>query len=157
MKLWVGSLISHFLLELGTRCLYKHVILIWHDLNNCIKMSSRPASKHGLQVYEAIMRFDIWIFEASWYHGRSVYDIWYWCYMSQLACTLWLSERIGIYIRSLSLKWYIYICIYICKCQIRMTHAHDGVNNNNKLQWNLSVTTPSTIKFISCDLFSNVF
>ena len=27
----------------------------------------------------------------------------------------------------------------------------------NLVQWNLSVTTTSMIKFITCDLFSNVF
>ena len=32
-----------------------------------------------------------------------------------------------------------------------------GIPQNKTIQWNLSVTTTSIIKFITCDLFSNVF
>ena len=31
------------------------------------------------------------------------------------------------------------------------------ITTMNEIQWNLSVTTTSMIKFISCDLFSSVF
>ena len=36
-----------------------------------------------------------------------------------------------------------------------MKEAHD--NPKDLIQWNLSVTTTSIIKFITCDLFSSVF
>ena len=38
-----------------------------------------------------------------------------------------------------------------------MFYLNNGLCIYNHIQWNLSITTNSKIKFITCDLFSNVF
>ena len=45
-------------------------------------------------------------------------------------------------------------------CDILFIYGEDMVLSKYRrvmIQWNLSVTTTSMIKFITCDLFSNVF
>ena len=46
-------------------------------------------------------------------------------------------------------------CLHLLSSKV----GNVSVNHNTKfrIQWNLSVTTTSKIKFITCDLFSNVF
>ena len=42
---------------------------------------------------------------------------------------------------------------------LNSSDTDDGLDDVGKsmIQWNLSITTTSKIKFITCDLFSNVF
>ena len=44
-----------------------------------------------------------------------------------------------------------------CACYLYFTHSHAREHNIYLIQWNLSVTTASMIRFITCDLFSNLF
>ena len=69
------------------------------------------------------------------------------CYHRSVSVELSISFRIA----SLAWKWSHEneVTVDILGKEVLLT--------NNMLQWNLSVTTTSIIKFITCDLFSNVF
>ena len=69
----------------------------------------------------------------------------------------WCRNLIAKFSLQLDIPWPIIICLTFgdrpSSYELFHLHWHDRI----MVQWNLSITTTSIIKFIPCDLFSNVF
>ena len=81
----------------------------------------------------------------------------------------WMRRHIYIYMQLSGRKQLVFCALYCCWMNIFLTvcilitkyltilHVERRYLHCSVIQWNLSVTTTSTIKVITCDLFSNCF